>query len=230
MLYAARYLPAMFTAALFALSAAALAEGGISLTGTRFVYPQGEKQLIIRAINSSKTDAFLVQSWVENADGKKTKDFIITPPLYVSKPQKGTSLRLVYAGREPPRDRETLYYLVTKSIPALEKEKTKDKNTLVIAMASRLKVFVRPVGLTPAASEAPSKLTFHRAGKQLKVSNPTPYHVTMTEISAGSQKQQNVMVGPKADITMDIAPAGSVTFRTIDDYGAFSSPQTGEVR
>lgn len=206
-------------------SASVMADGGISVVGTRFVYPQGEKQLSIKANNTSKTESFLVQSWVENEIGEKTKDFIVTPPLYVSKPQKGTSLRLVYAGPELPKDRETLYYFIAKSIPAVEKDKTEGKSVLVIAMATRLKVFVRPYGLKPDISEAPSKMLFRKAGKNLEINNPTPYYVTMTELRAGSQTLKNIMVPPKGKITVNLLVGNKVSFRTIDDYGTFSPLQ-----
>ncbi|EJM1003864.1 fimbria/pilus periplasmic chaperone [Klebsiella oxytoca] len=206
-------------------SVSVMADGGISVVGTRFVYPQGEKQLSIKANNTSKTESFLVQSWVENEVGEKTKDFIVTPPLYVSKPQKGTSLRLVYTGPELPKDRETLYYFITKSIPAVEKDKTEGKSVLVIAMATRLKVFVRPNGLKPDISEAPSKMVFRKAGKNLEISNPTPYYVTMTELSAGSQTLKNIMVPPKGKITVNLLVGNKVSFRTVDDYGTFSPLQ-----
>lgn len=206
-------------------SASVMADGGISVVGTRFVYPQGEKQLSIKVNNTSKTESFLVQSWVENKIGEKTKDFIVTPPLYVSKPQKGTSLRLVYTGPELPKDRETLYYFIAKSIPAVEKDKTEGKSVLVIAMATRLKVFVRPNGLKPDISEAPSKMLFRKSGKNLEISNPTPYYVTMTELRAGSQTLKNIMVPPKGKITVNLLVGNKISFRTIDDYGTFSPLQ-----
>ncbi|EOI1393205.1 molecular chaperone [Klebsiella oxytoca] len=52
------------------LPGGAAAEGGISIQGTRIIYPYGKKQTTVNLTNTSRTDTFLVQSWVENADGK----------------------------------------------------------------------------------------------------------------------------------------------------------------
>lgn len=222
-------LTGLFASALCLCSLPVLADGGISIVGTRFVYPQGEKQLSIKVNNTSDSESFLIQSWVENENGEKTKDLIITPPLYVSKPQKGTSLRLVYAGPELPADRETLYYFIAKSIPSVDKEKTAGKSTLVIAMATRLKVFVRPAGLTPDVNDAPAKLLFKKSGKHLDVVNPTPYYVTMIELNSGRQTLKNVMVSPKSTTTVALPAENKVSFKTIDDYGTFSSLQSKTV-
>jgi fimbrial chaperone protein len=63
------------------LSAVAMAEGGISIQGTRIIYPLNSRQESLSIRNSSAADSFLVQSWVENADGSKSRDFVVTPPF-----------------------------------------------------------------------------------------------------------------------------------------------------
>ncbi|HDX4250728.1 TPA: fimbria/pilus periplasmic chaperone, partial [Klebsiella oxytoca] len=60
--------------------------GGITLDGTRIVYPAGQKQVAVSVRNTSPKSSFMVQSWTEQSDGRKTADFIVTPPLYVSGP------------------------------------------------------------------------------------------------------------------------------------------------
>jgi fimbrial chaperone protein len=112
------------------------AAGGITLQGTRIVYPQGAKQSTPRITNSSETDTYLVQSWVEREDGQKTKDFVVTPPLYASGPENENTLRLMYTGSALPTDRESLYYFVSKAIPSVDEKESEGKNVLN----------VRPVG------------------------------------------------------------------------------------
>lgn len=58
--------------------------GGIMLGGTRIIYPANQKQLPLSVRNTSEQSSFLVQSWVEQSDEKKSQDFVVTPPLYVS--------------------------------------------------------------------------------------------------------------------------------------------------
>ncbi|WP_164720208.1 fimbria/pilus periplasmic chaperone, partial [Enterobacter hormaechei] len=67
--------------------------GGIALGGTRVIYPQGDKQASLAIINSSTNTTFLIQSWVSNAEGAKSADFVITPPLFVIHPKKENTLR-----------------------------------------------------------------------------------------------------------------------------------------
>ncbi|KAB8312635.1 hypothetical protein EH228_06380 [Erwinia endophytica] len=107
---------ALMVASACLASLSAMAEGGISIQGTRIVYPQSAKQESLAISNSSTTDSFLVQSWVEDASGRKTHDFVVTPPLYLSGPKNENTLRLMYVGGAAPADRESLYYFIAKAI------------------------------------------------------------------------------------------------------------------
>ncbi len=66
---------------------------------TRVIYPQGSKQTSLPIINSSASNVFLIQSWVANADGSRSTDFIITPPLFVIQPKKKIYYVLCMSGR-----------------------------------------------------------------------------------------------------------------------------------
>ena len=89
--------------------------GGIALGTTRVIYPQGDKQVSLPVINSSTNNAFLVQSWVANADQSKSSDFILTPPLFVMHPKKENTIRIMYVGPDLPTDRESVFYLNSKA-------------------------------------------------------------------------------------------------------------------
>ncbi|HCO1253920.1 TPA: fimbria/pilus periplasmic chaperone, partial [Escherichia coli] len=132
---------------------ASFADGGIVLGGTRVIYPVGQKESSISVRNTSDSSRFMVQSWAEDSRGEKTTDFIVTPPLYVSNPGSENTLRLMYAGGALPSDRETLYYLTAKAIPAIDKNKNAGKNVLMLSAATRIKLLVRPAGLKPSPSE-----------------------------------------------------------------------------
>jgi fimbrial chaperone protein len=73
-----------------------MAKGGISVSGTRIIYPKESRQEIVSVRNSSATNSFLVQSWVENAAGEKQGKFVVTPPLYLSSPGNENKLRLIF--------------------------------------------------------------------------------------------------------------------------------------
>ncbi|MDT0175175.1 fimbria/pilus periplasmic chaperone [Enterobacter sp. BRE11] len=224
---------AALTGACACLSLPALAGGGISIQGTRIVYPQDAKQASLSVSNSSATDSFLVQSWVEDAAGHKTADFVVTPPLYLSGPKNENTLRLIRTGGGLPTDRETLYYFTAKAIPSIDDSHSSSNSAVLhIATANRIKMFVRPAGLKPAADQAPAQLAFHQQGGELAISNPTPYYLTLTGISSGGKALKDVMVPPMGSAS-DPLPAGhggTVSYRTINDYGATTPALTAAIR
>ncbi|HCR1911854.1 TPA: fimbria/pilus periplasmic chaperone [Enterobacter kobei] len=196
--------------------------GGIMLGGTRIIYPVNQKQITMSVRNTSDQSSFLVQSWVEQPGEKKSQDFVVTPPLYVSGPGNENTLRLMYVGAPAAQDRETLYYFNTKAIPSVDKKKMEGKNMLMLAAVTRIKLFLRPTGLTPTADKAPAELTFHRSGAQMRIDNPTPYYLTLVEMKAGGNKLADTMVPPLSStmLALPSSSASAVTYRTINDYGA----------
>lgn len=198
------------------------AGGGVAVMGTRLVFDESASQTSIKVMNTSSKDSFLVQSWVEDESGHKSNDFIVTPPLYVSAPHDSNALRIVYTGKALPTDRESLFYFIEKAIPSVDKKETESKNVLLIATANRLKMFARPAGLNSPVSDAPEQLTFSRKGNALDINNPSPYYITMTDISIDGQKLDSVMIAPKAHAQVKLPMGNStlISFKTINDYGA----------
>jgi fimbrial chaperone protein len=196
--------------------------GGITLGGTRVIYPSGTKQINMSVRNTSEQSNFLVQSWVEQEDGTKSQDFFVTPPLYTSGPGNENTLRLIYVGQPKQADQETLYYFNTKAIPSMDKKKMEGQNILMLAAVTRIKLFLRPDGLKPSVSQAPSELTFLLDGGRIRIDNPTPYYITLVQMNVGSQKLEDTMVSPRGSVSLSLATtnAKNVSFRTINDYGS----------
>lgn len=217
----------LFTTALIpALSKA----GGLVLGNTRVVYPMKQKQVSVSVLNTSDAERFMVQSWVEDAKSKKSGDFVLTPPLFVSNPKEENSLRLMFAGPSLPTDHESIYYLTVKAIPAVDKEKMEGRNVLMLAAATRIKLFVRPDGLQPEVSKAPSLMTFRQQGSKISVTNPTPYYITMVKIRAGGKNiDTSVMVPPKSSASFASPPASELSFNVINDYGGMSDEIKGKI-
>ncbi|MGG6196335.1 fimbria/pilus periplasmic chaperone [Pantoea allii] len=196
--------------------------GGIVLGGTRIIYSAGAKQASISARNTSTDAAYLVQSWAENANGQKSADFIVTPPLYVSNAGDENMLRVMYSGPALPTDRETLYYFNARAVPSMDKSKVENKSVLMLATTTRIKLFVRPAGLTPAQDKASDLLSFSKSGSQLKIDNPSPYYLTLVRMSINGRKLDDVMVAPKSHASVSL-PAGAgntLTFSAMNDYGS----------
>ncbi|MBA7931909.1 fimbria/pilus periplasmic chaperone [Klebsiella sp. RHBSTW-00215] len=198
--------------------------GGIALGATRVIYPQGSKQVSLPVINSSDSNVFLIQSWVANADGSRTSDFIITPPLFVIQPKKENTLRIMYVGPSLPTDRESVFYLNSKAIPSVDKT-TLAKNSLQIATQSVIKLFIRPKDLPVPSADAPAMLRCHSQNGRLTVANPSPYYVSLVEIHAGNQKLPNTMVAPKSELTLKSSENRAI-FQTVNDFGATTPVQT----
>lgn len=196
--------------------------GGVALGATRVVYPADAKQTSLAITNSDKHTRFLIQSWVEDDNEKKTADFVITPPLFTSKPLGENTLRIMYVGGKLPKDRETVYWLNSKAIPAVERDDIQGKNVLQIAVLSRIKLFVRPADLPSKPIDAPKQLQFKRQMNSLVITNSSPYYVTLVSLNIGTTKLPNTMVAPKSNASVEL-PAkatGAVTYQTVNDYGA----------
>lgn len=198
--------------------------GGIALGATRVIYPADVKQTSLAVNNSDKQARFLIQTWVENEAGNKTDDFIVTPPLFVSKPVSENTLRIIYSGGKLPDDRETLYWINNKAIPSVNRDDIKGKNVLQIAVLARIKMFVRPAGLAEKSADAPGMLTFSRNSNNLTITNPSPFYVTLVNMTMGGKNVNvaNKMVAPKSSAQLPLfnGASGVFTYQTINDYGA----------
>ncbi|MCQ3299440.1 type 1 fimbria chaperone FimC [Salmonella enterica subsp. enterica serovar Indiana] len=203
------------------------AAGGIALGATRVIYPSAAKQTSLAISNSDTQERYLVNSWIENNAEQKEKTFIVTPPLFVSEPKSENTLRIIYAGQPLPG----LFWMNVKAIPSVDKSHIEGKNVLQLAILSRIKLFVRPANLPQTPEDAPTLLKFSRVGNHLKITNPSAYYLTLVNISVGAKKIDNVMIAPKSDmqIPLPTGAQGSVTFQTVNDYGALTSATTASL-
>ena len=80
----------------------------------------------------------------------------------------------------------------------MNKAKTENNNVLQLAILSRIKLFVRPNNLAMQPEEALSQLRFERVGSHLsKISNASPYYITLVNLKLGGQTLDNIMIAPK---------------------------------
>ncbi|VEA79001.1 fimbrial chaperone [Salmonella enterica subsp. arizonae] len=91
----------------------------------------------------------------------------------------------MYVGPSLPTDRESVFYLNSKAIPSVDKNKLAG-NSLQIATQSVIKLFIRPKNLVEVSTDAPATLRCRNAHDQLTIVNPSPYYVSLVELySAG---------------------------------------------
>ena len=202
---------------------------GIALHATRVIYPAGAKQVSLSLSNSDTKGSYLINACVDNNNGHKDQGFIVTPPLFVSEAKSENTLRIIYTGPALPADRESVFWLNVKAIPAVDKASIEGKNALQLAILSRIKLFVRPDNLALSPEDAPTQLRFKRTGANLNISNPSPYYVSLINLKVGNEKLPNIMAAPKSDtpVSLPTAIRGGIVFQTVNDYGAVTPIQHG---
>ena len=142
----------------------------------------------------------------------------------MSEPDSENTLRIIYAGPPLATDRESLFFMNVKAIPSVNKANLEGKNVLQLAILSRIKLFVRPKNLAMQPEEALSQLKFERTGNHLKVSNPSPYYITLVNLQLGGQKLENLMIAPKnaAQQVLPTGVSGTLSWQSVNDYGAIT--------
>ncbi|NVZ18026.1 fimbria/pilus periplasmic chaperone [Pseudomonas costantinii] len=220
-----------------AMVACSQAMAGVVITGTRMIYPAGQKEITVKLNNNGMRPA-LVQAWVDTGDVQSSPTsskapFVLSPPVSRIDPSKGQSLRLMFTGVPLPANKESVFWLNILEIPP-KAEGPVDLNVLQMAFRSRIKIFYRPDGLTGSATDAPAlvqwKIIPQGQGYALQAFNPTPFHVSLVELNlaVGGKRfeGENGMVGPGATQVFAVsglksAPGtGQVEFNAINDYGA----------
>lgn len=208
--------------------------GGVALSSTRVIYDGSRKEAALTVNNKSTTDEFLIQSWIDDASGNKKTPFIITPPLFRLSPAKNNVLRIVNTSNSLPQDRESVYWVNVKSIPA-KSEDSEGKNVLQIAVRTRLKLFYRPAGLKGNSMDGWSKLQFTRVGaNQIKVENPSAFNLTFNKFYAnGHDIEKSGMVPAKGSLNIEM-PTGTgkvneVKYSIINDFGTAGDMLTQHV-
>ncbi|EKT55844.1 fimbrial chaperone protein FimC [Providencia sneebia DSM 19967] len=82
----------------------------VSLGATRVIYPAGQKQIQLAVTNNDEKGVFLIQSWLENSNGQKDNQFVITPPLFSMQGKKENTLRIIDATNDQlPQERESIF-------------------------------------------------------------------------------------------------------------------------
>ena len=208
--------------------------GGVALSSTRVIYDGSRKEAALTVNNKSTTDEFLIQSWIDDASGNKKTPFIITPPLFKLSPAKNNVLRIVNTSNSLPQDRESVYWVNVKSIPA-KSEDSEGKNVLQIAVRTRLKLFYRPAGLKGNSMDGWSKLQFTRVGaNQIKVENPSAFNLTFNKFYAnGHDIEKSGMVPAKGSLNIEM-PTGTgkvneVKYSIINEFGTAGDMLTQHV-
>jgi chaperone protein EcpD len=206
----------------------------IVLDGTLVIYPGGDREVSVKLTNNG-TQPVVAQAWLDDGDAKANPSrikvpFILMPPLARIDANKSQTLRLMYAGDPLPQDRESVYYLNVLEIPPKAARSDGARNFVQVALRSRVKVFYRPAGLEADPAQAPARLNWKLVHKgqhwMLEGANPTPYHVSLTEVAIDGMPESigSGMAAPGETLRFPLAGspahAAQVRYTAIDDYGA----------
>lgn len=216
-------------ALLCALSVSA-AQASVVVGGTRVIFDGQQKAATLSVQNKDKT-ANLVQSWISpvSADTAAKDTMIITPPLFRLNAGEKASVRIVRSGKTLPDDRESMFWLNVKGIPAMEGIPA--KNEVQIAINSRIKLIYRPASLRGNVPESVAdKLTWSADGNAVKVNNPTPYYMNLSTVTVNNTPVKSAtFVAPfsSADVSLPKAQNhGDVKWQIINDFGMRGNEHT----
>ncbi|QIC14792.1 molecular chaperone [Providencia vermicola] len=217
----------------------------VIINGTRVIYNEKAKSKTVQLVNDNKWPA-LVQVWLDTGDPNELPEniktpFSITPPIFKMSPGAGQNLRLTYLGGALPKDRESIFYLNVLEVPPENEETTSlNKNTMQIAIRSRIKLFYRPTDVKVPA-QINEKLSFSlkktSKGNKLLIKNNSPWFITFQTVtlSDGNRKLnlEGNMVAPFSDIYLnrgngvaipnEFMNAKKISYSVINDYGGLDS-------
>lgn len=214
---------------LFTCAFATSSFAGITVNGTRIIFPSNAKSVNVQLRNTFDTPA-LAQVWIDNGNDKvipKANEipFVITPSLTRIEGKKGQIIRIIPTTTESlPQDRESLFWFNLHDIPP-ENTQSKASNKLKFTVRSRLKLFYRPENLQMRPVKAYEALTFSRTGHGIDIKNPSPYFIVMTHLNASKNEllKESVVIKPfdHAEITPKTSntTATKLNYTVLNDYG-----------
>lgn len=223
---------------------------GVMIGGTRFIYAESSKNGLSFLVRNTDETPYLIQTRIlpDETKGNEQQSgthnatetsFVATPPLLPLGNKKENYIRIIHTGGELPADRESLFQLSVASIPS-GKPGVSD---LQVAIRSKFKLFYRPTGLKGSHDEAYQQLIWKRHGASVKVVNPTPYYVTLFQMTInGKTLSPEGVVPPLGSRTESWCPANGacrLQWQSLNDLGVPTTPwninlaeiaQTGEAK
>lgn len=198
---------------------------------TRLILDGSKQRWPVNIVNLGK-EAALMQLSLNWGDKQDTRNIplAISNPLLLIQPGQRKSIEIFYQGHGLPDDRETYLLLDILKLPHATEDET---NQLQIAPLHHFKVFYRPPlqsDPAKAAAEVSWKLLTEQGSPKALLANPSPYHVTFTDIEPLDARQQpcapptiHLMLAPFSEqpLALDCKqPPTSVDYQAISDGGS----------
>jgi len=210
--------------------AAQQVQAAIALDRTRVVFNGSQDSLSLNISNQNKQLPYLAQGWLEDEQGNKIQSpLTVLPPVQRIEPGKSSQIKVqaLPAAKLLRQDRESVFYFNLREIPP----KSDKPNTLQIALQTRIKLFYRPAAIAIAidanAQPPQEQLTMSRQGDKYVVNNPTPYFVTLVDVSSkidgeGVKEFEPMMVPPMGNLPLTVSAASvgnNPVLTYVNDYG-----------
>jgi P pilus assembly chaperone PapD len=158
--------------------------------------------------------------------------FVMIPPISRLEANKQNALRILRRDEALPTDRESVYWVRVNAIPASNPAATRQAPeeggmgaSMAISLGLAIKLYYRPDGLPMRPEEAYSQLAFKHEGTKWEANNPTPYYLSLAELSVGGKQvdlaKEPYMVPPYGSISWSVpgSQGQAVRWQLINDYG-----------
>jgi len=229
------YLSSLLRAAVFmavwVLTPCAQAELSFNDGRTRLILDGSKQRWPVNIINQGDEPA-LMQLSLNWGDKKDTRSLplAISNPLLLIHPGQRKTIEIFYQGQGLPDDQETYLLLDLLKLPEASDGQT---DQLQIAPLHHFKVFYRPpLKSDPAkvAAQVTWRLLAEQGSPKALLANPSPYHVTFTDIEPLDARHQpcapptiHLMLAPFSEqpLALDCKqPPASVDYQVISDSGS----------
>lgn len=213
---------------LLSLTLCSQSMAAFTLSGTRFIYEEGRKNISVDVTNTAD-HTYGGQVWIDNQSQASGVYMVPTPPFFKLAPKQKQIVRIMKtdSGSALPTDRESLFWLSVQEIPP-KPEKT-DEPVISIALATQVKLIYRPKILVQGRKSAEKKVEVVQKGGSSFLKNPTPYYFAITKVKVNGQpvrliKEEEMavsMLAPFSEQSVKGIPADarSVSIDTINDWG-----------
>lgn len=209
------------------------ASANIVINGTRVIYRSSSKETTVQLINTG-TSPSLVQSWIDDGDVDSTPEtahvpFLLTPPVIKVAGGGGQQLLIKKLPSSLPADRESVFYLNVLDIPPVP-ENMVGKNTIQLAVKSRIKLFYRPQALVAGADKGIELMKVDHGARTFTLHNASAYYITIANIMDAQDNKllkDSVMVAPFSSLDVpSLMPVNSghkYSLLYVDDLGAYKT-------
>lgn len=196
-----------------------------TLSGTRFIYEEGRKNISLEVTNNA-SDTYGGQVWIDNISQNKADVFMVpSPPFFKIEPRNKQIMRLMNVNPALPADRESMFRINVQEIPP--KPENTEGSVIAIAMNTQVKLIYRPKKLIAGRKDAEKRLSAVQKVDRVWLKNPTPYFFAVTALKVNGKsvaiprdKQAGLaMLAPFSEVDTGLKHSGKLTVGAINDWG-----------